>query len=127
MGGDEGTDGKHRPRVLVGTRPTVSIEGDQAPSVPEDGMLTVNDALTTNFRKDQRKSGKLINQGLTRRVHSFVGPATGDGPPVETTRPTGGQKTKAFAKARYRSLEGAGATACLRARPTDSLRIIPAS
>ena len=41
--------------------------------------------------------------------------------------PLGGTQTKAFAKARYKSLQGAGATACLRARPTDSLRVIPAA
>ena len=36
-------------------------------------------------------------------------------------------ETRAFAKARYRSLQVAGATACLRVRPTDSLRVIPAT
>ncbi|CAN0469103.1 unnamed protein product, partial [Laminaria digitata] len=41
--------------------------------------------------------------------------------------PLGGTEYKAFAKTRYRSLQGAGATACLRARPTDSLRVIPAA
>ena len=54
---------------------------------------------------------------------------------METARPPGPGdpmggaeiKTKAFAKARYRSLQGAAATACLRARPSDSLRVIPAA
>ena len=41
--------------------------------------------------------------------------------------PLGGRETKTLAKARYRSLQGAGATACFRARPTDSLRVIPAT
>ena len=40
--------------------------------------------------------------------------------------PIGGTETKAFAKARYGSLPGAGATACLWARPTD-FRVIPAA
>ena len=34
-------------------------------------------------------------------------------------------KTEAFAKARYRCLQGAGATACLR--PIDLIRVIPAA
>lgn len=37
------------------------------------------------------------------------------------------RETTAFAKARHVSLEGAGATACIPARPTDSLRAIPAT
>ena len=37
----------------------------------------------------------------------------------------GGTETKVFAKARYRNLQGAGATTCLRVTPTDSLRVIP--
>ena len=40
--------------------------------------------------------------------------------------PLGGSGTKTFAKARYRILQGARATACLRVRSTDSLRVIPA-
>ena len=39
----------------------------------------------------------------------------------------GGGETKAFAKAHCRSLQGAGATACFRTRPTDSFRVIPAA
>ena len=39
-----------------------------------------------------------------------------------------GAETNALAKARYyRSLQGARAASCLRARPTDSLRVIPAA
>ena len=41
--------------------------------------------------------------------------------------PMGASETKAFTKARYMRLHGAGVTACLRARPTDSLRIMPAA
>ena len=52
---------------------------------------------------------------------------------LETARPPGpddplgGGETKAFARARYRSLQGARATTCLRARPTDSLHVLPAA
>ena len=52
---------------------------------------------------------------------------------LETARPPGpddplgGGETKAFAKVRCRSLQGAAATPCLRARPTASLCFIPAA
>ena len=39
----------------------------------------------------------------------------------------GGRETTTFSKTCYRSLQGAGAIACLRARRTDSLRVIPAT
>ena len=39
----------------------------------------------------------------------------------------GGIETRDIAKARQRSLSGSGAVACLRARPMDPPRIIPAS
>ena len=39
----------------------------------------------------------------------------------------GGIETRDLAKARQRSLSGPGAVACLRARPVDPARIIPAS
>lgn len=39
----------------------------------------------------------------------------------------GGQKTRALAKVRHRSLSGAGATALLRVRTTDPLQFVPAS
>ena len=70
--------------------------------------------------------GKLINQ----RRHVAHAASLGELP--ETARPPGpgypmgGTETKALANARYRSLQGEGATASLRERPTDSLRVIPA-
>ena len=71
--------------------------------------------------------GKLVNQGrpaahtasLEQLPETACPPGPGD--------PLGGSEAKAFAKARYRSLQGAGGTACLRARPTDSIRVIPAA
>ena len=47
--------------------------------------------------------------------------------PPRSDDPFGGREAKAFAKARYRSLQGVGATSCLRARPTHSLSVIPAA
>ena len=46
--------------------------------------------------------------------------------PPETGNPLGRQGMRALPKVRHRSLSGAGATACLLARPTDSFRVIPA-
>ena len=71
--------------------------------------------------------GKLVDQGrhaahtasLDRLPDTARPPGPGD--------PLKGCETKAFARARYRSLQGAGATACLRARPTDSLRVVLAA
>ena len=46
---------------------------------------------------------------------------------IHTSYITRYTQTKTLAKARDRSLQGAGATGCLRARPTDSPRVIPAT
>ena len=90
-------------------------------------MLAVHDAVTTNSRKVQQTLGKLLNQGR-HAAHTTLLERL-----PETARPPGpddrlgGRETKAFAKARYKSLQGAGATACFWARPTDSLRVMPAA
>ena len=90
-------------------------------------MLAAHDAVNTNSRKAQQKFGKLVNQGRHAAHAASLDPLP------DTARPPGpgdtlrGWETKASAKARFRSLQGAGATACLRARPTDSLRVITAA
>ena len=74
-------------------------------------MLAVHDAVTTNSRKVQQTLGKLLNQGrhaahttlLERLPETARPPGPGD--------PPGVSKTKTFVKARYRGLQGAGATA----------------
>ena len=105
----------------------LGAEGDQAPRSPEADMLAAHDAVTTNSTKAQQKLGKLVNQGRHAAHTALLDqlPETsrsqGPGDPLRRC------ETKAFAKARYRSLRGAGATACLRARPIDSLRVIPAA
>ena len=89
-------------------------------------MLAAHNAITTNSRKVQQKLGKLVNRyrhaahaaSLEEFQQTVYPPSPGD--------PMGGTETKALARARYRSLQGAGAAACLQARPTDSLRVIPA-
>ena len=112
--------------AMAGTAPESRLEcglgeeGDQAPRHPEADMLAAHGAVTTNSRKTQQKLGKLVNQGR------YAAHAVSLDQLPDTARPPGpgdplrGYDTKAFANARDRSFQGAGATACLRARPTDS-------
>ena len=71
--------------------------------------------------------GRLVNQGR-HAIHT----ASLDQLP-ETARlpgpdnPLGGKETITLAKDRYVSLQGEGAPACVRTRPTHSLRVIPAT
>ena len=90
-------------------------------------MLAAHDAVTTDSGKAQQKLGKLVNQGRHAAHISSLEELPETARPPRPGDPMGGNGTNAFAKARYRSLQGAGATACLRARPTDSLRVIPAA
>ena len=68
-------------------------------------MLAAHDAVTTTSRKAQQKLGKLVDQGR----HAAHTASSEDLP--ETARPPGPSdpigwtETKAFAKARYRSLQ----------------------
>ena len=103
----------------------LGAEGDLVLTPPEADMLAAYDAVTTNSSKTQQKLGMLDNQGrhaartasLEQLLEKERPPGPGD--------PLGGSETKAFATACYRSLQGAGATACPRARPTDLLHAIP--
>ena len=90
-------------------------------------MLAAHDAVRTNSRKAQHNLGKLVNQGRHAAHTASLDQLTGTARPPRPDDPLGGMETKTLAKARCRSLQGAGATACLRAWPTDSLRIIPAT
>ena len=105
----------------------IGTEEDLASRSPEAVMLTAHDAVTANSRKSQPKLGKQVNQGRhdvhTVSLEQLPEMARPPGPSDQL----GGSETKAFAKARNRSLQGAGAIACLWARPTDSLRVIPAA
>ena len=102
-------------------------EGDQAARTPEADMLAAHDAVTTNSRKAQQKLGKLVHQGRHAAHTASLDQLPDTARPPGPGDPLRGCETKAFDKARYRSLQGARATACLRARPTDSLRVIPAA
>ena len=85
----------------------LDAERDLASTPPEADMLATHDAATTNSRKTRQKFGKLVIQDR-HAAHT----ASMELLP-ETARPPGpgdllgGSKTKAFAKARYRSLQGA--------------------
>ena len=102
-------------------------EGDQAARTPEADMLAAHDAVTTNSRKAQQKLGKLVNQGRHAAHTTSLDQLPDTARPPGPGDPLRGCETKAFAKARCRSLRWAGATACIRARPTDSLRVKPAA
>ena len=90
-------------------------------------MLAAHDAVTTNPRKAQHKLGKLVIQGRHAAHTALLEQLPETARPPGPDGALGGGETKAFAKARYRILHGAGAIACLRARPTDSLRVKPAA
>ena len=90
-------------------------------------MLAAHDAVTTNWRKAQHKLGKLVNQGRHAARTALLDQLPETTRPPGTGEPLGGRETTTFSKTCYRSLQGAGAIACLRARRTDSLRVIPAT
>ena len=105
----------------------LGAEGDLPPRPPEVDMLAAHDAVTTNSRKPQQKVGKLVNQGRHAAHAALLEELPETARPPRQGHPMGGTETKAFPKARYRSLQGAGATACFRARPTDLPHVIPAA
>lgn len=88
-------------------------------------MLPAHNARATTLRKAQQQ-GKLVNR-VRRAAHAALDQPSKAANPSEPGNPLGGQRTRALAKTRHVSLSGAGATTCLRARPMDSIRIIPAS
>ena len=103
----------------------LGAEGDAAPRPPEVDMLAAHDAVTTNSWKAQQKLGKINQSRHAAHTGSL------DQLP-ETTRPPGphnslGEGNQNVGEISYTNLQGVGATACLRARPTDSLRVISAT
>ena len=107
----------------------LGAEGDLASRPPEADMLAAHDAVTTNHpRKAQQKFWKLVKPGTICFPHSLAGTAARDSTPAETGDPLGGSETETFGRVPHRSLQGAGgAAACLRVRPTHSLRVLPAA
>ena len=105
----------------------LGAEGGMASTVPEADLLAAHDAVTTNSTTAQHKLGKMVNQGRHAAHTALLEQLPETACPPGPDNPLGGGETKAFAKARYRSLQGVGATTCLRAWPTDSLRVVPAA
>ena len=105
----------------------LNAEEDLASTSSEADMLVVHDAVTTISRKAQHKVGQLVNQGRHAAHTALMEQLPETVRPPGPDDPLGAGKTKVFAKTRYRSLQGAGATEFLRARPTYSLRVIPSS
>ena len=86
MGGHEGSDGGHRPGILVGMG--CRHRDGSCPKAPRiRHMLAVHDAVTTESQKIQHSLGKLVPN---RRAHSFSGPAVGDSTPTRTGCTAGG-------------------------------------
>ena len=103
-----------------------------SPRSPKISMLAAHDARTTNpCRAHQRQLiWKLVNR--SRQLRRSRGCSEPAAPKTESSsepyNPPGGQETREIlAKVRHRSPSGTGAASCLRARPTDSLRVLPAS
>ena len=77
-------------------------------------MLAAHDAVTTNSRKAQQKLGKLVDQGWHAALITSLEELPVTASPPGPSDPQAGTEIKAFAKARCRSLQRAGATACLQ-------------
>ena len=105
----------------------LGAEGGVASTAPEANTLAAHDAVPTNSRKAQQKVGKSVDKGRHAAHTALPEQLPETARPPGPDDPLGGGETKAFAKARSRSLQRAGSTACLRARPTDSLRVISAA
>ena len=86
-------------------------------------MLATYYTAPTGSRKPQQ----LASQGRHAVHIDFVGKLPGTARLPGPDEPLDGRETKAFAKAHHRKLQGSEATVFLRARPTDSLRVIPAT
>lgn len=91
-------------------------------------MLAAHDAAAIVSWKPPQKLGKLLNQDR-HAVYTASPDQLCERQHADQDRTTrwGGVETRAFAKARYRCLQGEGATACLPALATGLLRVIPAS
>ena len=82
----------------------LGVEGDQGPWLPEADMLAAHDAVTTNFKMAQQKSGKLVNQGRQAAHKASLAKLPETARPPGPDDPLGGGETETFAKARYISL-----------------------
>ena len=89
-------------------------------------VLAAYDAGTTNSYKAQKKLEKQANRVRYDRYVTSLDRLPTHARPPEEICPFGESETRECAKARQRSQSGPGAAACLRARPVDAPRVIPA-
>ena len=89
----------------------LDVEGDQVPRPPEADILAVHDAVTTKSRKAQQKLGKLVNQGRYAASTAYLDQLPETARPPGPGDPLRRKESKAFAKARYKSMQGPGVTA----------------
>ena len=61
MGGCEESDGRHRPRILVGMGSR--CRGGPGPKIRRGRHVAVHETVTTNPRKAERTLSKLVSQG----------------------------------------------------------------
>ena len=99
---------------------------EERASWPSDvEVLPAHDGETISSLKAQHKLGQQVKRyqryvASLDQLHEKAGPSG-------SNDVFGGIESRYPAKARQRSLSGPGAVACLRARPVDPVRIIPAS
>ena len=126
MGGVTGSDGGHRPRILVGMGS--GRRGGPDPKTPTGRHAGCTRRHSHELAQSPTEVAQAGIPTSARSPRCLAGGVPEDSTPRRTGRPDpmGGIETKTLAKARYKNLQGAGATAYLRARPTDSLRLIHA-
>ena len=90
-------------------------------------VLPAHDGETTSSHKAQHNLGEQVNRGRYQRYVASLDQLPEEAGPSGSNGVFGGIETRDLAKTRQRSLSGPGAVACLRAKPVDPTRIIPAS
>ena len=90
-------------------------------------VLPAHDALTISSHKAQHKLVQQVNRVRYQRYIASLDQLPEVAGPSDGNDVSGGIETRGLARARQRSLWGPGAVACLRARPEDTARILPAS
>lgn len=105
----------------------LGADEDIGPRFSETDVLAVHNASTINPRTVHQQQGNLIYSVGHAAPATSLNRLSETPRPSEPDNPLGGQETRALATARHSSPSGAGPATCLRARPTDSLHVVPAS
>ena len=99
-----------------------NMDNDPRPS--EVHVLAAHGAVTSDSLNSQHNLGKLVNRGRHASHTASLDQPPEMACPPKTENPLGEMEATTFAEVCYRSLQGAGASVCLRVRPTDSFRVI---